>query len=299
MLKRNSSVILLLSSLFVLASCGGGGQSATGLSTSEESKATGLSSSESSKATGLSSSEESKATGLSSSESSPDQDDPLANSPMKVSKKNGEIIITSGVEKNPSKETEYQWLNVNLTGSTANVELKFTFTPEGGEPVVYGADKVKTACAALVEATENGFFKVKEADKYDFYIETGSTDNGIWVEKHKEPVVPTETATWYIAGEGSLWPNADGWATGMLGMTDEAGDKAAAKLNVTFAVGDKFKVVDPANNTWLGSGALGEAYAEFGDDETSNHNIAVKTAGTYNVYVNSENIVFIVAANAE
>ena len=105
---------------------------------------------------------------------------------MKVSKKNGEIIIESGVEVNPSKATEYQWLNVNLTGSTANVELLFTFTPESGDPVAYDASKVKTDCAALIEETSNGFFKVKEEGKYNFYIETGDYQPGIWVEKVKE-----------------------------------------------------------------------------------------------------------------
>ena len=299
MLKRNSSVILLLSSLFVLASCGGQPHQ-TGLSSSESSKSGSVFSpvsyslSESTASSDITSSESSQATGLSSSDSEPD--DPYGNSPMKVTKKHGELIVTSGVQKHPDKATEYQWIKADFTGSTANVEIKFTFTPEGGDPVVYGADKVKTDCAALVEATSDGFFKMKAADKYDFYIETGSNDNGIWVQKHTE-IVPTETATWYIAGEGSLWPNADGWSTGMIGMTDTAGDNKAVKLNVTFAVGDKFKVVDPKSSTWLGAGALNAAYAEFEDDGTNNHNISVKTAGTYKITLNSSEKIEIVAAN--
>lgn len=193
MLKRNSSVILLLSSLFVLASCGGQPQQ-TGQSSSESSKDTSLSSSESSKTSELSSSESSKDTGSSSSDSEPD--DPYENSPMKVTKKHGELIATSGVQQNPGqgKETEYQWLKADFTGSTANVEIKFTFTPAEGDPVVYGADKVKTDCAGLVEATSDGFFKLKEAAKYNFYIQTGDYDNGIWVEKYNEPA-PVEPGT--------------------------------------------------------------------------------------------------------
>ncbi len=99
----------------------------------------------------------------------------------------------------------------------------------------------------------------------------------------------SEKVGWYLAGEGSLWDDA-GWKTtgSAIQLFSNSNDTCCA-LNVTFAVGDTFKITDGDKN-WLGTESLGKTYDYL---EASGTNIKVKTEGAYNIYVNSEKKIWI------
>ena len=200
-MKRNSSVILALSAMFLLAACGGqpasssqSASTATSVQTSATTKATSVQTSATTEATSVQTSATTQATSAQVDPGTDPEVDPYADSPMKISVLLGETVITNGLPVNPSKETEYQMIGAKFETVELMSQIKFVFTPAEGDPVDYDFSKVKADCLALVEEGENGYFKIKEAGTYNFYIETGDYQPGIWVEKAKE-IDPTAVTT--------------------------------------------------------------------------------------------------------
>ena len=97
---------------------------------------------------------------------------------------------------------------------------------------------------------------------------------------------PTPDYTYYLIGQGSFLTGEEAWATGSGLPFEPHGDNEVKLLGVELALGDVFKIHQPANNVWAGYSELkdgaGSAKSNFEADDTDN--IVVKTAGTYDFY---------------
>ena len=144
------------------------------------------------------------------------------------------------------------------------------------------------------------FLKVY-ADRYSFWL-TGyekPADVGPYGPENAELV------EWYIVGQGSLWDWSWDVETGvqMYNNPGNLEDKACV-LNVTFAEGDTFKLVNVNNGdeSWNGYEKMNQSASDANagsncfaavSDGFSGENIQCVTAGTYDLYVQSTGLIWI------
>ena len=139
------------------------------------------------------------------------------------------------------------------------------------------------------------------------YYVAGTPDSTPEPEPEPEPT-PTDPfgpsgatkVSWYLVGDGS---HLSGWnfAGGLQlwSNPNNASDKGCA-LNVTFAVGDLFKVTNGSDwygyekvDTYDSAANAGKTCFEGASDGNGGQNFRCKTAGTYDIYVNSSGVFWI------
>ena len=109
-----------------------------------------------------------------------------------------------------------------------------------------------------------------------------------------------EKASWYLVGEGQCFT---GWtiATGLQLWENPGSTDKGCALNVTFAVGDAFKVTDGAD-IWFGYEKVdpyqdpsnaGLTCFEGVDDGFGGKNFSCTVAGVYDMYVNKDGVFWI------
>ena len=111
------------------------------------------------------------------------------------------------------------------------------------------------------------------------------------------------TVSWQLRGDGSLW-KADDWsaADAIPLYSNPGSDDKGCVLEITFAVGDKFKVTDGTD--WFGWEKVSKAtdgevpnagvtHFEGADDGMGGQNIRCKQSGTFDIYVNKNGIFWI------
>ncbi len=111
------------------------------------------------------------------------------------------------------------------------------------------------------------------------------------------------TVAWQLRGSGSLWEADDWTASDAVPLYSNPGsDDKGCVLEITFAVGDKFKVTD--GKDWFGwekvsqdtSGPVpnaGVTHFEGVSDGVGGNNIRCKQAGTFDIYVNKNGVFWI------
>ena len=140
-------------------------------------------------------------------------------------------------------------------------------------------------------------FKASIAGEYHIYIK--KTEAKVYITYEDEDPNPAPVAHgpeganpvgYYIVGEGSLF--SDDWSTagGVQLFEDPGTENHACILTITFEEGDIFKITDGGSG-WYGWHS--DVGSGFEDDGTGN--IRCKTTGTYNVYLNKDNVVYIAA----
>ena len=152
----------------------------------------------------------------------------------------------------------------------------------------------------------------QEAVNASLYLKVYEGGYSFWLTGYDKPAETmhgpegSEPVDWYIAGQGSIFEYS--WDLGnsirMYSNPDNTEDKACI-LSVTFAVGDKFKIVNVGfEDKWYGYEIVNTANMEenagikaFGptDDgfHTDKFNIECLTAGTYDIYVQSTGAIWI------
>ena len=171
------------------------------------------------------------------------------------------------------------------TKITANWDLYASFTSDGG-----GGGGQDSSDPSSSDSSQGDSSTSEQSS-----VEPSATGHG--------PAGSTVVA-WKLRGSGSLWEKDD-WSesdgVALYSNPAASGDKGCV-LEISFAVGDQFKVTD--GNTWFGwekvnkdtSGPVpnaGVSHFEGVNDGQGGQNIGCKVAGVFDMYINSEGMFWI------
>ena len=169
----------------------------------------------------------------------------------------------------------------------------------------------------LVYNEETGLTVHNDADDVTLWFKVYEDGYDTWLTGYvagEDPVDPVETGyygpagsekvEWYLAGVGSLW-EADDWSKAdavQLFSNPGSTDKACV-LNISFEVGDAFKVTNYAKvwfgyekvDPWTSDANLGLKNFEGADDGYDGQNFSCTVAGTYDMYINKDGVFWIQA----
>ncbi len=182
------------------------------------------------------------------------------------------------LEPNPNGPTDLGMkLNVEIPASG---EFKITdFTDEGWYGYHSGLTDIATE-------GNNGNIVVKEAGTYDIYF---NANKEVWMSKK---TTITEDTKFYITGNFTNWElNAD-----YLMDRDSSGDNLALKKGVHFDKDAEFKITDGDQKNWYGYRTdLSSSFTSGVVDG----NITITVAGTYDVYLNKNEQIWVDQVNAD
>ena len=201
----------------------------------------------------------------------------------------------------------------SVASVTAGDQITFT---NGQEPIRPGSDAEDATNKNNKNGSwENGFTIHNDATNVEVWLKEWGDGYSFWITGYDAGSTPQPGTTphgpegsthvsWYIVGQGSFSTNdwqIDGGV--QLWSNPNSDTDKGCVLDMTFEVGDKFKVTD--GNTWYGYEKI-DTYAspnnkgltnfEGTPDGYNGQNIECTVAGVYNIYVNSAGTYWIEAA---
>ncbi|MBO4855986.1 MAG: InlB B-repeat-containing protein [Bacilli bacterium] len=201
----------------------------------------------------------------------------------------------------------------SVASVTAGDQITFT---NGQEPIRPGSDAEDATNKNNKNGSwENGFTIHNDATNVEVWLKEWGDGYSFWItgydagstpEPGKTPHGPEGSShvSWYLVGQGSFVTDSWSIAGGVqLWSNPNSDTDKGCVLDITFEVGDKFKVTD--GNTWFGYEKI-DTYAspnnkgltnfEGTPDGFNGQNIECTVAGVYNIYVNSAGTYWIEAA---
>ena len=209
--------------------------------------------------------------------------------------------------------------NTSGNGGQEQQVWTVTFDSQGGSPVVSQQVNDGECVTKPTDPAREGFtfrnWFTEAACENEYNFELKVNNNLTLYAGWDSNTTPTphgpegsQKAPYYLLGEGSLWPNGDGWVpvNGIYMYSNPAGSDKACILDLTLQAGDLFKInyiPGDGTETWYGyevitnGGGAPQGCFSGANDNFGGNNIKCDVSGTYNMYFNADGQLWIQKSN--